>query len=56
LIPPDALSLARVLLEALMILGCFTLLLVHNEPADITAAFSLLGVITASIVHNLSKP
>jgi hypothetical protein len=43
-------------LEALMIVGCFVVVIVHNEPADITAAFALLGVIAASIVRNLARP
>lgn len=55
-IPPELLDAARFVLEALMIVGCFVVVIVHNEPADITAAFALLGVIAASIVRNLARP
>lgn len=50
-----SLKVARFLLEALIIVGCFWVILTPDAAANDVAAFGLLGVITASIVHNLGK-
>ena len=45
----------RLVLEAMVIVGCFLVILVEQNPAVETAAFGLLGVIVASIVQNLGR-
>jgi hypothetical protein len=50
-----ALRIARYVLEALVIVGCFVVILAPTTQADNVAAFGLLGVIVASIVNNLAR-
>lgn len=42
-------------LEFVIVVGCFWVILAPTAASDNVAAFGLLGVVVASIVHNLAK-
>jgi hypothetical protein len=51
----QVLQLARLALEFAIVVGCFVVILSPGDGPEWSAAFGLLGAITASILHNLSR-